>query len=450
MFKQLIAECTDYDFKENLEVSKPKSWLKSVSAFANGIGGKIFFGINNDKEIVGINDPQVDIEKISDLIDKLISPKVIFHINPYVENDKTFLCLSVNSGTSTPYYYQHEGTKIAYIRQGSSSVECSNYILNELILKGTGKTYDGIITGYKKDDFNFSILENDFLEKTGTKFTKEDYISFNLVNKEGYLTNCGVLFADTNNYRQSRTFCTRWNGNDKTNEQEVLDDKEFNGSIIRQLKLAIDFFKSHTNIKWHKSSSHTIYEPDYNEEAILEALVNAIIHRDYNNIGAEVVMNIYDDRIEITSPGIMVSGDPIPRVVNYPFESMRRNPYIADVFWRLGYMNRRGSGLAKITNSTSKLFNDNGEHVTYQIRNSFFVVTIDNANYIPLEVSNLTERQKKLYEYIKIQNTTITNLSNVFSLDRKTVRKDLEILEGLNLIVSSGTTKNKIWTNKNK
>lgn len=69
-------------------------------------------------------------------------------------------------------------------------------------------------------------------------------------------------------------------------------------------------------------------------------------------------MNIYDDRIEITSPGVMVSGNPIPRVVNYPFESMRRNPYIADVFWRLGYMNRRGSGLAKITNSTSKLFND--------------------------------------------------------------------------------------------
>ena len=161
-------------------------------------------------------------------------------------------------------------------------------------------------------------------------------------------------------------------------------------------------------------------------------------------------MNIYDDRIEITSPGIMVSGDPIPRVVNYPFESMRRNPYIADVFWRLGYMNRRGSGLAKITNSTSKLFNDNGEHVTYQIRNSFFVVTIDNANYVPLEVSNLTNRQKKLYEYIKIQSTTITNLSNVFSLDRKTVRKDLEILEDLNLIVSSGTTNNKIWTIKNK
>ena len=78
MFKDLIAECTDYDFKENLKDSKPKSWLKSVSAFANGIGGRIFFGINDDKEIVGIDNPKIVIEKISDLIDKFITPKIVF------------------------------------------------------------------------------------------------------------------------------------------------------------------------------------------------------------------------------------------------------------------------------------------------------------------------------------------------------------------------------------
>lgn len=445
MFKDLIAECTDYDFKASLEEFKPESWLKSVSAFANGVGGEIFSGINNDKEIVGVDKPQIVIKKISDLIDKYITPKILFKINPYEENNKAFICLSISPGTSTPYYYHHEGTKSAFIRQGSSSIECPNYILIELILKGTGKTYDSILTGYKKDDFSFSILENDFLEKTGTKFSKEDFISFNLANKEGYLTNCGVLLADTNNYRQSRIFCTRWNGKNKTNEQEALDDKEYDGSIIRQLRLAMDFFKSHTNVKWHKSNNQTVYEADYSEEAILEALVNAIIHRNYNNLGAEVVMNIYDDRIEITSPGTMASGDPIPKVVDYPFESMRRNPFIADVFYKLGYMNRRGSGLAKITNATSKLFNDKKEHVTYQIRNSFFVVTIDNANYKPLETLDLTERQRNILDYLKSNNSTLTNLSIAFRLDRKTIRKELETLENLNLIESKGATSNKSW-----
>ena len=445
MFEKLIAECTDYDFKDSLEEKKPKSWLKSVSAFANGIGGKIFFGINDNKEIVGISNPKATIERITDLIDKFITPKVMFQIAPYVENDNTFLELSILPGTSTPYYYQHEGTMIAFIRQGSSTIEAPNYILNELILKGTGKTYDGIVTGYKKEDFSFSILESDFYDKTGTKFTDEDFVSFNLMTKDGYLTNCGVLLADTNKYRQCRIFCTKWNGKDKVNEQEVLDDKEFDGSIIKQLKLAMDFFKIHTNVKWHKTAEKTVYEPDYSEEAILEALVNAIIHRNYNELGAEVVMNIYDDRIEITSPGIMPSGDSIPKTVDYPFESMRRNPFIADVFWRLGYMNRRGSGLAKITNSTNRLFKDSKEHVSYQIRNSFFVVTIDNANYMPDEISKLTERQKKIYEYLKIQESTITNLSKEFESDRKTIRKDLIVLEDMNLVETYGSTKNKIW-----
>lgn len=156
-------------------------------------------------------------------------------------------------------------------------------------------------------------------------------------------------------------------------------------------------------------------------------------------------MNIYDDRIEITSPVTMTSGDSIPRFVDYPFESMRRNPYIADVFWRLGYMNRRGSGLVKITAATSKLFKDNNNHVSYQIRNSFFVVTIDNANYVRQIILDLTERQQSILSYLKTKNSTITNLSQVFSLDRKTIRNDLEVLEKRNLVKSSGTTSNKFW-----
>lgn len=293
-----------------------------------------------------------------------------------------------------------------------------------MILKGTGKTYDSIVTGYKKEKFAFSILESDFYEKTGTEFTAQDYISFGLATSEGYLTNAGVLLADPNNYRHSRIFCTKWNGLDKTSEQEVIDDKEFNGSLIRQLKLALDFYKVHTNVRWHKEGDGTVYEPDYSDEAILEALVNAIIHRNYNNLGAEVCLNIYDNRIEITSPGIMVSGDPIPRYVDYTYESLRRNPSIADIFWRMGYMNRRGSGLAKITNSTKRLFEDDKEHVSFMIRNSFFVVSIDNANYKSTQYSTTNERQKKIIKHLKNEATTITNLSAALSVDRKTIRKE--------------------------
>jgi len=445
MVNELIAECTDYDVKISLETKKPKSWLKTVSAFANGIGGKIFFGVDEDKKIHNITNPQEVIEKITDFIDKNITPAPLYKITPFKEGNEVFIELLIQPGSSTPYYYTHEATKIAFIRSGSSSVEAPTYILNELILKGTGKTYDGLITSFLKKDFSFSILERDFYERTCSKFTEQDYISFGLATKDGYLTNAGVLLADSNDYRHSRLFCTRWNGYDKTNENEVDNDKEFDGSLIRQLKLALDFFDANTKIGWHKNGDETIYTPDYDKEAILEALVNGIIHRNYNNTGAEVCLNIYEDRIEITSPGIMVSGDPVPQHIDYTFESMRRNPIIADVFWKMRYMNRRGSGLAKITSATNKLFNDNKNHVNFQIRNSFFVVTIENANYVEKSLDQLTERQKRILEILKAKETTISDIAKIINADRKTVRGDLTYLESLKLVSSSGTTKDKIW-----
>lgn len=445
MLKELIAECNDCEFKERVEISKPKSWLKTVSAFANGIGGKIFFGIADDQTLKNISNPKQVIAKITDLIDKYILPRSFYRLTPYKEEDSVFIELRVNPGDSTPYYYNNEGNPIAFIRSGSSSIEAPEYILNELILKGTGKTYDGIVTGFKKDDFSFSILEHDFLERTGSRFTDQDYVSFGLATKSGNLTNAGVLLADTNPYRHSRLFCTCWNGFDKTNENEAEDDKEFDGSLIRQLKMAMDFFKVNTKNPWHKEATGTIYEPDYDEQAILESLVNGIIHRNYNNLGAEVCLNIYEDRIEITSPGVMVSGDPLPKYIDYNFESMRRNPLIADVFWRLGYMNRRGSGLAKITNRTNALFKDGKEHVSFQIRNSFFVVTIDNANYDSRKTKNLTDREAKIIKMLKPGKKSISELSKTIGANRKTIRLDLQRLEDLNLVECNGKTRDKYW-----
>lgn len=449
MLEELISECTDYEFKESLEENKPKSWLKTISAFANGIGGSIFFGITNDKKCKNIDRPQETIEKITNLIGKHLSTKPIFQITPYRENNQTFIELVVSPGNSTPYYYVNEGTKTAFIRSGSSSIEAPDYILNELILKGKGQTYDGIITANKKDDYNFSTLEFDFLKRTNSRFENEDYVSFGLATKDGYITNAGILFADNNSIRQSRIFCTKWHGKDKTNEKEADDDKEFDGSIIRQLNLALDFYKVHTNVRWHKEEYQTIYEPDYSDDAILEALVNALIHRNYNALGAEVCLNIYEDRIEITSPGVMVSGNPIPPYVDYPFESMRRNPIIADLFWKMGYMNRRGSGLAKITNATNKLFHDDKNHVHFQIRNSFFVVTIENANYRTNLLTDLPERQSKIYKLLSENEYSLTELAAIFKVDRKTMKGDLTQLENKKLIKSKGKTKGNKWFKNN-
>jgi ATP-dependent DNA helicase RecG len=141
MIFSLIAEASECDFKIALERDKPVSWLKSVSAFANGIGGTLFFGVDNDGKPIGLADAQSDAEFISRRIKDRITPLPGFVLTPHSEKGKTILTLEVKAGRNTPYYYSPDsGIKRAYIRIGNESVIAPDYILNELILKGTNRT----------------------------------------------------------------------------------------------------------------------------------------------------------------------------------------------------------------------------------------------------------------------------------------------------------------------
>lgn len=145
MLDKLITEATDLDFKVALEVKKPKSWLKSVSAFANGIGGVLLFGVDDDRQIVGLEHPQEDAEAISRLIKERITPLPQFVLRPLQEKGKDLLAVEIAAGRSTPYYYSADGVKEAYIRVGNESAPAPDYVLNELILKGTNRSFDALV-----------------------------------------------------------------------------------------------------------------------------------------------------------------------------------------------------------------------------------------------------------------------------------------------------------------
>ena len=169
MLNKLIAEATEIDFKIALEVKKPKSWLKSVSAFANGIGGVLLFGVDDDRSIVGLTNAQQDAEAISRLIKERITPLPQFVLRPLQEKGKELLAVEIATGRSTPYYYSADGVKEAYIRVGNESVPAPDYVLNELILKGTNRSFDALVTDERKEDYSFTLLEATYRERTGQR-----------------------------------------------------------------------------------------------------------------------------------------------------------------------------------------------------------------------------------------------------------------------------------------
>ena len=141
----------------------------------------------------------------------------------------------------------------------------------------------------------------------------------------------------------------RWNGLTKAGGLvDAIDSAEYIGSLILLLENDMNFIKRHNRMMWRKAPTSRIEMPEYEERGYLEALVNALVHRSYLELGSEVHIDIFDDRMTIYSPGGMADGSIIQNQKLSEVSSKRRNPVLADVFARLGYMERQGSGLEKI------------------------------------------------------------------------------------------------------
>ena len=450
-----IGEGTIYDKKEKLENNKPKSWLKTVSAFANGLGGTLIFGISDKDEVIGLDNYKKDSENISEIIKTKIEPLPKVTLKHYLIEDKNIIILFVHSGKETPYYFTEGGHQTAYIRLGNESIPAKNNDLINLILKGKNRSYDSLETNIKKDNVSFTKLKSLYYLKTGNEFTDSDLESFGLVNKDSFLTNAGALLADEPIIKHSRIFCTRWNGLDMTSGiEEALNDSEFEGSILLLLQNAENFIKVNTKKKWKKGNESRIEMPDYPERAIQEVLVNAIIHRDYAVIGSEIHIDIYDDRIEIYSPGGMFDGSFIQEQNIMEISSLRRNPIIADLFNRIHLMERRGSGLKKIISSYKNAINYTQEkEVEFKSTQKDFKVILKNLNYKvviksgdKVAIKSQDEQLEKILEYIKKYNNCKTSdIENLLSVKSSRARKLLSILVSEKKIQALGQNKNRYY-----
>lgn len=379
--KILNVECSTYDFKESVEKKKTKSWLKSVSAFANTKGGSLFFGIDDSGDIIGLERAQADAEFISQEIKAHLDPIPDFELIPHKSEDKVIIEVKVPEGRQTPYYYYLDGNRSAFIRVGNESVQAAQHQLLSLVLKGTNSTFDAQKTSARRADNSFTILANTFTGRVGQPFDEKMLESMGLVTSDGFMTQAGILFSDTCNTYNSKLVGTRWAGVIKT---DAINDHEYQGNLLLLLRAGVDFVNSNTNSGWLKLADGRKNLPDYAERAVLEAIVNHLIHRDYTIIGGEVHIDIFDDRIEFNSPGGMFDGTLIQNRDISKVPSVRRNPILADVFTHLGYMEKRGSGLRKICDLSAQLDGYNAElHPEFMSEANVFYTTIKNVNYPP-------------------------------------------------------------------
>lgn len=313
---------------------------KEIVAFANTNGGIIYIGVQDSGEIIGVDNADFIMQQISNSLRDSIRPDVSMFTNIELLQDdkKFFIKLTISQGTKKPYYLSDKGLKPTgvYVRSGTTAAPASEDAIRMMIKMTDGDSFE--TNRSLIQELTFNKLEDE-LKRRDLEFTEVQMKNLGILSPDNIYTNMGLLVSDQ--CRHSIKFAI-FQGTDKL---VFKDRKEFTGSLFNQLTDAyktIDFYNG-TKATFHELLRTD--ERDYPEDAVREALLNAIVHRDYAFSGSTFI-NLFSDRLEIISLGGLVSGLSLEAAMLGA--SQPRNEKLASLFYRMKLIEAYGTGISKI------------------------------------------------------------------------------------------------------
>lgn len=337
------------EFKASLP--KNSDLAKTVVAFANDAGGEIFIGIDDHHRPVGM--PEIDLPQIEEQLSNMIYdrcyPSVLPDISFISVGGRSVVRVRVYRGSTPPYYLKSEGKASGtYVRVGTNNRLADEEIIAELERRRRNISFDGEIVLEKPlADLDFRGFRRIYEEKTGEILDDSALMKLELAKPERgvlYPTNALVLLSDDGLHRSlfpnAKIECARFKG---TSAGEFIDRKTYDYGIAEQVEDAYAFVLRNIRQSGSIQGVYTVSRWEYPVKAIREIIRNAVVHRQYSLAGKDVKIAIYDDMIEITSPGLL------PPSIDYSDMESRqsdaRNKVIAPVFRRLGIIDQWGNGL---------------------------------------------------------------------------------------------------------
>ena len=390
----------------------------SVIAFANTEGGKIYIGINDDGTIAGTDHPEAVMLRLGNMIRDSIRPDVTMFIDCNVEKmqGKDVIVLSVQRGTARPYYLYTKGIRPegVYVRQGASSVPASETTILTMIKDTAGDCYEEARS--LNQQLTFSSAQK-FFEDKKIEFGEAQMRSLHIINEDGTFSNLGLLLSDQCAHTMKAAF---FNGSAK---MVFRDRKELTGSVFQQLEEAVAYIDSFNRTRAEIVGLERVEERDYPPEALREALLNAVVHRDYA-LSAPTLISLFDDRIEILTLGGLVKGISFEDIMLGV--SMLRNQRLANVFYRLKLIEAYGTGIRKIF----ECYADTPVKPKIEITEHAFKITLPNLNFIKdnksLTVADTTEKYYAPPYYMKPNTSREKIIISLFNQQETIGRKDIE------------------------
>lgn len=410
-----MRETRILEFKETIT----NTFLKTVSAFSNYDGGEILFGVDDDGNIKGLSDVKQACLDIENKINDSISPQPNYTLE--IQNNDQTIKLSVKSGLQKPYLYKSK----AYKRNDTSTIEVDTLEFSRLVLEGKNIRFEELPC--KDQELSFEILQSNLKEKIQIEtFNKDTLKTLNLYDDVNGFNNAAGLLADKNHF--PGIDIVKFGENISIIQKRITFE---NTSVLDIYEKALSVFRDYYQYEVIQGADRKMVEK-IPEAAFREAIANALIHRVWD-VDLQIRVSMFDDRIEVVSPGGLPSGITEDEYLSGKL-SVLRNRNLANVFYRLGFVEILGTGITRIKQVYSEA----------SVKPSFEVS--ENAIQIVLPVyeesTNLMEDEKVVYKLLsKNMLKSMSEIAPYISFGKSKTTKLLKDMEQKGVIAIEGKGK---------
>ena len=426
---------------------------KEIIAFANCNGGRLYIGVRDNGEVVGLDDPDRVSLQVSNMVRDAIKPDVtmFLHYETIEEAGKKIVVVDIQRGTDRPYYLAKKGMRPegVYVRQGYSSVPATDTAIRRMIKETDGDRFEAMRS--LNQELTFEAVKKEF-ELRKVEFGPQQMRTLKLIDQDNLYSNLALLLSDQCVHTIKAAV---FQGKDQT---IFKDRREFSGSLMKQMNEVYDFIDFCNQTRATIEKLRRIDVRDYPEIAVRESLLNLLVHRDYS-FSASAFIRIYEDRIELVSIGGLMPGIELEDIMEGI--SVCRNQDLANVFYRLHLIEAYGTGMEKImkayegmkekpeiqtTKNTFKIILPN-VNAKYMLENSSVWTTKTDTNSIMETEASLSEAEEKILEYVREHGVITKNdVISLLEVSASTASRTLRKMVKNNLLKQNGKARSTNYT----
>ena len=410
-----MRETRILEFKETIT----NTFLKTVSAFSNYDGGEILFGVDDDGNIKGLSDVKQACLDIENKINDSISPQPNYTLE--IQNNEQTIKLSVKSGLQKPYLYKSK----AYKRNDTATIEVDTLEFSRLVLEGKNIRFEELPC--KDQELSFEILQSNLKEKIQIEtFNKDTLKTLNLYDDANGFNNTAGLLADKNHF--PGIDIVKFGENISIIQKRITFE---NTSVLGIYEKALSVFRDYYQYEVIQGADRKMVEK-IPEAAFREAIANALIHRVWD-VDSQIRVSMFDDRIEVVSPGGLPSGITEDEYLSGKL-SVLRNRNLANVFYRLGFVEIFGTGITRI----KQIYSEASVKPSFEVSENAIQIVLP----IYEENANLTEDEKVVYKLLsKNMLKSMSEIAPYISFGKSKTTKLLKDMEQKGVITIEGKGK---------